>query len=965
MSLTALAEEITKHAKILDSYITTHNLPQPSFEADGPLDFPISSITGDDEESVQLQLSRTILLNACQALYNLTIGPAASVVSSAQNHPYELFMLSTLHHFAIPQAVPLEGGATMAEIAAKTGLEEDMVSRIIKYACSYRIFREIAAPDGNLVLHTAASRAFVLHDGLRNSLDICLDERFRDMASMLLINRSPREQTEKQSEEKLGVDDGDSRGSNSGLAAFNRAFQTDEKYHAYMRNPEHRSVLLAMNGFLDYVMGATNMGGRNHDMDMLANGAIDWDSLGEALVVDVGGGHGNVSVSIAEKHPKLRFIVQDLPTVVSNGKKKIYSTAQRDPRVASRISFMAQDMFKPQPPQINADIFMFRFVINDWPDESAVKILQNLLPAMRNKTGCRVMVMDCLLPEAGAELSIVERLERTMDFSALAIHKGKERSVQDWRQLIGKVDSKLEIVQVYTKAHNAFGIIELALKGGASKISKTDTDETYTIFEKSLIVHWPYWRWGPHLWAPIAQIPETNDVQFEPLQTDKNRPPQLRIPSSIDVTDPYQISSLIFTESLWRVLADNTNLYAYTKESKNHNLHHRSWHPTTPEELKFHISAPPEVPGGFISTFYPPEPTPEQELRMSEEQLSRIWWHKVHIVLDMLRRASKNLDIPSANISIDEAIVRSHGRSSHTFKLPNKSISQGFKIFVLADHGYVYYFYPASRTQGVIEVGKVTSLTKTGQMVYELIQTLPRDSYNYNVYLDNYFTSIDLFKMLRDIQVGACGTTRAISAGKDFPDLLKKLKDLSNYIPYHKLYAIPVRDVLCVAWQDNNIVLALSTIHTVNKTEDYVERERRRPQKTSTNGPLVHREFGVQAVKNMLIPRLIDDYNYYMGGVDIANQHRAAYETHTKTFRSWWPLWNWCLDVDIINASKLHSLRCKELGIASLSHVQFRRRLSKQLLSFRPLSTVYQMKPMKRKTEDLQLPEHILLYGVI
>lgn len=64
------------------------------------------------------------------------------------------------------------------------------------------------------------------------------------------------------------------------------------------------------------------------------------------------------------------------------------------------------------------------------------------------------------------------------------------------------------------------------------------------------------------------------------------------------------------------------------------------------------------------------------------------------------------------------------------------------------------------------------------------------------------------------------------SAGKDFTILLKKLKDLSNYIPYHKLCAIPMDDALCVVWQDNKIVICLTIIHTVNKIDDYVERER-------------------------------------------------------------------------------------------------------------------------------------------
>jgi hypothetical protein len=124
------------------------------------------------------------------------------------------------------------------------------------------------------------------------------------------------------------------------------------------------------------------------------------------------------------------------------------------------------------------------------------------------------------------------------------------------------------------------------------------------------------------------------------------------------------------------------------------------------EQLRryFHISAPPQVSGGYVSTNYPLEPTPEQTLQLSEERLSGIWWHKVHIVLDMLRKASKELYIPSSNVSIDEAMVRSFGRSSHTFKMLNKPISQGFKLFVLADHGYVYYFY----------LVRPFALTKTG-----------------------------------------------------------------------------------------------------------------------------------------------------------------------------------------------------------------------------------------------------------
>jgi hypothetical protein len=39
-----------------------------------------------------------------------------------------------------------------------------------------------------------------------------------------------------------------------------------------------------------------------------------------------------------------------------------------------------------------------------------------------------------------------------------------------------------------------------------------------------------------------------------------------------------------------------------------------------------------------------------------------------------------------------------------------------------------------------------------------------------------------------------------------------------------------------------------------------------------------------------------------MGGVDLANQFREAYETHRPTFRTWWPLFYWLIDVACVNS---------------------------------------------------------------
>ena len=45
---------------------------------------------------------------------------------------------------------------------------------------------------------------------------------------------------------------------------------------------------------------------------------FDWGSLpAGSVVVDVGGGIGNVTMDLAVRHSHLRFVVQDLPAVIS------------------------------------------------------------------------------------------------------------------------------------------------------------------------------------------------------------------------------------------------------------------------------------------------------------------------------------------------------------------------------------------------------------------------------------------------------------------------------------------------------------------------------------------------------------------------------------------------------------------------------------------------------------------------
>jgi len=88
-----------------------------------------------------------------------------------------------------------------------------------------------------------------------------------------------------------------------------------------------------------------------------------------------------------------------------------------------------------------------------------------------------------------------------------------------------------------------------------------------------------------------------------------------------------------------------------------------------------------------------------------------------------------------------------------------------------------------------------------------------------------------------------------------------------------------VNDVLCIGWQDNNFVLGLSIVHIVHEVSSYIKSKRNRPTKTSTNAYITRKVFGDSSSIDLDIPTWVNDYNYHMNSVDLANQFRQAYET--------------------------------------------------------------------------------------
>ena len=131
--------------------------------------------------------------------------------------------------------------------------------------------------------------------------------------------------------------------------------------------------------------------GPGWDVAALIQG-YDWASLDVegAVMVDVGGGHGAVSRRLAEATGHMRFVVQNLPGTVEDGRKALPGM------LAERVEFVAHDFFEEQVVK-GASVYFFRWILHNWSDKYCVDILRALVGALR--VGSRVLIYEFVLPE--------------------------------------------------------------------------------------------------------------------------------------------------------------------------------------------------------------------------------------------------------------------------------------------------------------------------------------------------------------------------------------------------------------------------------------------------------------------------------------------------------------------------------------------------------------------------------------
>jgi predicted O-methyltransferase YrrM len=157
-----------------------------------------------------------------------------------------------------------------------------------------------------------------------------------------------------------------------------------------------------------------------------------YDFSGIGTVVDVGGGVGTMLVTLLQRHPRLSGIHFDAPSVSEVAKDTIAAAG-----LDRRCELVGGDFFASVP--AGGDAYVLSHIIHDWDVDSCRTILRNCRDAMN--PGGRILIVEMVLPP-GAE----PHPGKILDVVMLAVPGGRERTADEYRELLAPVGLRVERV---------------------------------------------------------------------------------------------------------------------------------------------------------------------------------------------------------------------------------------------------------------------------------------------------------------------------------------------------------------------------------------------------------------------------------------------------------------------------------------------------------------------------------------
>ncbi|BBX96238.1 methyltransferase [Mycobacterium lacus] len=141
-----------------------------------------------------------------------------------------------------------------------------------------------------------------------------------------------------------------------------------------------------------------------------------------SVVVDVGGGHGRLLAAVLAAAPNARGVLFDLPNVVT-GAPEVLDRAG----VSGRVRVEGGSFFDSVP--TGGDVYILQFVIHDWGDEAAQRILRNVAEAAHDQA--TLLLVEMVIPQHHREFA-----GNWADLDMLVLGEGQERTAAAHQELL-------------------------------------------------------------------------------------------------------------------------------------------------------------------------------------------------------------------------------------------------------------------------------------------------------------------------------------------------------------------------------------------------------------------------------------------------------------------------------------------------------------------------------------------------
>jgi hypothetical protein len=155
--------------------------------------------------------------------------------------------------------------------------------------------------------------------------------------------------------------------------------------------------------------------------------AYDFGRFGK--IVDAGGGHGMLLMTILRRYPRPRGAVFDLPQVVKGAQTAIAAAGLSD-----RCETVAGDIFESVPS--GADAYLMKSIIHGFNEERALVILGNIRRSIQPQG--RLLLVEFVIPPGNTP-----SLGKLSDLQMLVMAGGRERTQEEFEELLGAARFRL------------------------------------------------------------------------------------------------------------------------------------------------------------------------------------------------------------------------------------------------------------------------------------------------------------------------------------------------------------------------------------------------------------------------------------------------------------------------------------------------------------------------------------------